>query len=92
MMVMVACLLSGRNIYVSFYVDKRVMSTKQYGINRMARYGMVRYTVLLHSGRYRDGLADLQQRGWDEDVAMSAMREADGNCTAALFALEEEDR
>lgn len=42
--------------------------------------------------RYAEGLADLQQRGWDSDVAMSAMREANGNSTAALEALEEEDR
>lgn len=42
--------------------------------------------------RYEEGLADLQQRGWDSDVAMSAMREANGNSTAALEALEEEDR
>lgn len=42
--------------------------------------------------RYKEGLADLQQRGWDEEVAMSAMREAAGNSTAALLALEEEDR
>lgn len=42
--------------------------------------------------RYEEGLADLQQRGWDSDVAMSAMREAGGNSTAALLALEEEDR
>lgn len=44
------------------------------------------------NGRYKEGLADLQQRGWDEEVAMSAMREAAGNSTAALLALEEEDR
>lgn len=31
-------------------------------------------------------------KGWDEDVALSAMREADGNTTAALLALEDDDR
>lgn len=34
----------------------------------------------------------LRSKGWDEDVAMSAMREAQGNSTQALEALQEEDR
>lgn len=42
--------------------------------------------------RFKDGLGELQAKGWDEDVAMSAMRRAEGNSTAALLALEEEDR
>lgn len=43
-------------------------------------------------GRYEEGLAELQERGWDEEVAMSAMREANGNTTQAFEALQEEDR
>lgn len=47
---------------------------------------------LAPSSRYQVGLKLLQDKGWDEDVAMSAMRESGGNITQALEALQEEDR
>lgn len=47
---------------------------------------------MLSIRRYQEGLALLQEKGWDEDVAMAAIREAQGNSTQALEALQEEDR
>lgn len=68
----------------------------RYGVGGVADYGGDNGDYAYGGGdgygRYKEGLADLQQRGWDEEVAMSAMREAAGNSTAALLALEEEDR